>query len=102
MTNLTEARLCREAEICYATLTLVTDYDCWRESTEAVSVESVLALLEANAAAARSAMREAVRHLDPNRQCACRDSMRHAIITDRAAISDSAKERLRPIVGRYL
>jgi 5'-methylthioadenosine phosphorylase len=102
MTNLTEARLCREAEICYATLTLVTDYDCWRESTEAVSVESVLALLEANAAAARSAMREAVRHLDPNRQCACRDSMRYAIITDRAAISDSAKERLRPIVGRYL
>jgi 5'-methylthioadenosine phosphorylase len=101
MTNLTEARLCREAEICYATLTLVTDYDCWRESEEAVSVENVLAVLEANAAAARSAMREAVRGLDPNRHCACRDSMRYAIITDRAAISEAAKERLRPIVGRY-
>ena len=102
MTNLTEARLCREAEICYASLALVTDYDCWREATEAVSVEAILAILGENAAAARRALAEAVARVDAGRACGCRDAMRYGIITDRNAVSDETRERLRPIAGRYL
>ena len=102
MTNLTEARLCREAEICYASLALVTDYDCWREATEAVSVEAILAILGENAASARRALAEAVARVDARRACGCRDAMRYGIITDRKAVSDEARERLRPIAGRYL
>ncbi len=102
MTNGTEAKLAREAEICYASLGLVTDYDAWREASAAVSVETILDVLRENSAAARRTMREAVRRLDPERPCGCRDSMRHAIFSDRAAISEEVKGRLRPIVGRYL
>ncbi len=102
MTNLTEARLAREAEICYASLAFVTDYDCWRESTEDVSVEAILAVLGENSEAARRALAEAVARVDPERACGCRDAMRFGILTDRAAIPASARERLRPILGRYL
>jgi 5'-methylthioadenosine phosphorylase len=102
MTNLTESKLAREAEICYATLALVTDYDCWRLETAPVSVEAVLATLEENAEASRRTLREAVARVDTSRACGCRDALRNAILTDRAAIPDSTKERLRPIVGRYL
>ena len=102
MTNLTEARLAREAEICYASLALVTDYDCWREHTKDVSVEAIVAILGENAAAARRTLAAAVAGVDPGRPCGCRDAMRFAIITDRAAISDAVRERLRPIAGRYL
>ncbi len=102
MTNLTEAKLAREAEMCYASLALVTDYDCWREKTQAVSVEAVLAILSENAAAARRTMRGAVARIDQKRRCGCRQAMRYAILTDRAAIPAAARERLRPIVGRYL
>ena len=102
MTNLTEARLAREAEICYASLALVTDYDCWREHSEDVSVEVIVAILGENAAAARRTLAGAVARLDPSRACGCRDAMRYAIITDRGAISEAARERLRPIAGRYL
>ena len=102
MTNLTEAKLAREAEICYAALALVTDYDCWREATEAVSVEAVLAVLSENAAAARRTMTGATALVDPDRTCGCRDALRDAILTDPKAIPQAARERLRPIVGRYL
>jgi 5'-methylthioadenosine phosphorylase len=102
MTNLTEARLAREAEICYATLAFVTDYDCWREASEAVSVEAVLKVLSENAAASGRALADAVGRVDPARSCGCRDALRYAIMTDPKAISDSARERLRPIAGRYL
>jgi len=102
MTNLTEARLAREAEICYASLALVTDYDCWRESTEAVTVEAILGVLKANASSARSAMRAAVGRVEPGRRCACRSAMRYAVITDRRAIPEDAKKRLVPIAGKYL
>ena len=102
MTNLTEARLAREAELCYASLALVTDYDCWREETEAVSVESVLAVLSENAAAARRTMRGAVGRIDPGRACACRDAMRFGILTDEKAITEEARRRLKPVAGRYL
>jgi 5'-methylthioadenosine phosphorylase len=102
MTNATEARLAREAEMCYASLALITDYDCWREETAAVSVEAILAILSENATAARRAMRGAVGRVDPKRTCACRDAMRYAVITDPKAIPPEARERLRPIAGRYL
>ncbi len=102
MTNLTEAKLAREAEICYASLALVTDYDCWREATDAVSVETILEILSENADAARRSLREAVPRVDPSRSCSCRDALRFAILTDPKAIPESARERLRPIAGRYL
>ena len=102
MTNLTEARLAREAELCYATLAFVTDYDCWRESTEPVSVEGVLAVLSENAEGARRAMRAAVAKVAADRSCGCRDAMRYAILTDPKAISEETRRRLLPIAGRYL
>lgn len=102
MTNLTEAKLAREAEMCYATLALVTDYDCWREASGDVSVEVILSILRDNAAAARRALAAAVRLLPLGRACACRDAMRNAILTDREAIPQAARKRLAPIAGRYL
>jgi 5'-methylthioadenosine phosphorylase len=102
MTNLTEARLAREAEICYATLALVTDYDCWREATDAVTVEQVLNILAANAAMAQRVLLDAVGRISADRSCGCRSALRYAVITAADAISSDARERLRPIVGKYL
>ncbi len=102
MTNLTEAKLAREAEICYASLALVTDYDCWRGATKPVAVERILEILRENSAAARRAIREAARRMDRKRNCGCRDAMRYAVLTDRKVISEEARRRLEPIVGRYL
>ncbi len=102
MTNLTEAKLAREAEICYATLALVTDYDAWREKGEAVSVDAVLAVLGENSAAARGTMREAVTRVAADRACPCRDALAFAILTDRTAIPEETRRRLRPLVGKYL
>jgi len=103
MTNLQEAKLAREAEICYATLALVTDYDCWHEEEEDVSVEGVLGNLRANRQAAATILREAVALLPERRAgCGCADALRDAIITSRDAIPREAAERLAPIVGRYL
>lgn len=102
MTNLTEAKLAREAEICYATLALVTDYDAWREKGEAVSVEAVLSVLGENAAAARRTMREAVARVDPERDCSCRGALAFAILTDPAAIPEETRRRLAPLVEKYL
>ncbi len=102
MTNLTEAKLAREAEICYATLALVTDYDAWHESEQAVSVEAVVAILGENAAAARRTMQAAVARIAPDRNCSCRHALRHAILTDRNGIPEEARRRLAPLVGKYL
>jgi 5'-methylthioadenosine phosphorylase len=107
MTNLQEAKLAREAEICYATLAMITDYDCWHETEEAVSVEAVLAVLKANAVLGQEAVRRAVAALPAERSapedggCACGDALRYALITDRAAVPPATLERLRPVVGRY-
>jgi 5'-methylthioadenosine phosphorylase len=101
MTNLTEARLAREAEICYATLALVTDYDCWREATEAVTVEQVLNILAANAAMAQRVLLDAVARISTERTCECRSALRFAIITALGQIGADARERVRPIAGKY-
>jgi 5'-methylthioadenosine phosphorylase len=104
MTNLTEARLAREAEICYATLALVTDYDCWHEEVADVSVTSVLEVLEQNARTAQAVIVEIVRRLPPEAPsgCPCCKALEHALITRRDRISREALERLRPLVGRVL
>jgi 5'-methylthioadenosine phosphorylase len=103
MTNLQEAKLAREAEICYATLALVTDYDCWHEAEAEVSVEALIDNLQANSALAAGVLKAAIRELPRGpRSCACAHALRHAIITPPDAVPDDTRERLRPIVGRYL
>jgi 5'-methylthioadenosine phosphorylase len=102
MTNLTEARLAREAELCYASLALVTDYDCWRGATEDVSIDTILAVMAENTAAARRSLVEAVARVDPGRRCGCREAMRFGVVTDRAAIPEATRRRLEPVAGKYL
>ncbi len=103
MTNLQEAKLSREAEICYATLALVTDFDCWHEEEDDVSIGAVLDNLRANARLAAAILRRAAVEMPPERvACSCGRALEDAIITRRDAIPAEARERLRPIVGRYL
>jgi len=103
MTNLTEAKLAREAEICYATLALVTDYDCWHEEEADVSVAGVLENLRANAALAAATLRAAVSALPSLRSsCACGDALAHAIITPVEAITPDARARAGVLLDRYM
>jgi 5'-methylthioadenosine phosphorylase len=103
MTNLQEAKLCREAEICYATLALVTDYDVWHETEEDVSVDAVVAILKQNAETAKAIIKAAVSSFLAGREaCPCPTALRDAIITARDAIPEDVRERLRPIIGKYV
>jgi 5'-methylthioadenosine phosphorylase len=103
MTNLQEAKLAREAEICYATMALVTDYDCWHESHEDVTVETVLAYLAKNAETAQKILRNSiVPAANRTRDCACVNALRYTIITQASAITAEAKQRLAPIIGKYV
>jgi 5'-methylthioadenosine phosphorylase len=103
MTNLQEAKLSREAEICYATLALVTDYDCWHEEEEEVSVEALIGNLQANSRVAARVLRDAVKRLGPRgERCGCADALQYAIITPIEAIPEETRRRLQPILGRYL
>jgi 5'-methylthioadenosine phosphorylase len=102
MTNLTEAKLAREAEICYGTIALSTDYDCWHEQHDDVSVEAIVAIIRQNVAMAKNIIRHAVADIAGDRTCPCATALQHAVITDRAAITEAAKQRLAVIVGKYL
>ncbi|GAC1399358.1 MAG: S-methyl-5'-thioadenosine phosphorylase [Thermoanaerobaculia bacterium] len=103
MTNLTEAKLAREAEICYVTMALVTDYDCWHEAQADVSVEQILGYLRANAAMAQKILRDAIpRVASRKRDCACSTALKFAIVTDPALIPRKLKKDLQPIIGRYI
>jgi 5'-methylthioadenosine phosphorylase len=102
MTNLQEAKLAREAEICYVTIALVTDYDCWHESHESVSVEMIVANLQQNSRNAQLIIRQALKNLPQNRTCLCAEALKFALITDRALIPADARDRLQHIVGKYL
>ena len=102
MTNLTEAKLAREAELCYSTMAMVTDYDCWRQETEAVSVETILSVLRANASLAQAALLDAVSAVDAARSCSCRDALRFAVLTPPAAIPAAVRAELAPLLGRHL
>jgi len=102
MTNLQEAKLAREAEICYSTIALVTDYDCWHPDHDAVTVDVVVATLLQNAKTAEHLIAEAVETLPADRPCACGRALQSAIITRREAIPAAVKQALAPIVGKYL
>ncbi len=102
MTNLQEAKLAREAEICYATIALVTDYDCWHPEHDSVTVDMIVANLLANARTAQQVIAEAVAHLPYERTCECADALAHAIITRPEAVPEQVKRDLAPIIGRYL
>jgi 5'-methylthioadenosine phosphorylase len=102
MTNLQEAKLAREAEICYATLALVTDYDCWHPDHDHVTVELIIANLMQNAATAQKTIAEAVARLGGARTCACKDALAAAIITRPEHVPAQTKKDLAPIIGKYL
>jgi 5'-methylthioadenosine phosphorylase len=102
MTNLQEAKLAREAEICYATLALVTDYDCWHPDHDSVTVDLIIANLMQNAVTAQKTIAEAVSRLNPVRTCACKDALASAIITRPEYIPEQVKQELSPIIGKYI
>jgi 5'-methylthioadenosine phosphorylase len=102
MTNATESKLAREAEICYSTIALATDYDCWHHSEEAVTVEAVLAVMKHNIETSKAMIREAVRVLPESRNCACGEALRNTIMTPEKLIPAKTKKDLAPIIGAYL
>jgi 5'-methylthioadenosine phosphorylase len=102
MTNLQEAKLAREAELCFATLALATDYDCWRQDTQEVAIADVLAVLGANVALAKRILHDVAPTLPVDPACGCGRALEHAIITDRAAIPARVRRDLKPIIGRYV
>ncbi len=102
MTNLQEAKLAREAEICYVTLALVTDYDCWHEGHDEVTVDMIVANLTQNARMAQRVIAETVSRAPVTRSCACASALATALITRPDAVPDSLKKELAPIIGKYL
>lgn len=104
MTNMPEAKLAREAEICYSTMAMVTDYDCWRtsEGVECVTIEMVIKNLMRNVAAAKEIIRSAVKKIPRERKCACATALKDGIITHSKFIPKKKKEELKLIIGKYL
>lgn len=102
MTNLQEAKLAREAEICYATVAMVTDYDCWHPEHDAVTVDQIIATLHKNAENAAKVVRFAVEAMGAPGECSCKNALKNAIITDRKTIPAATREKLELIVGKYL
>lgn len=102
MTNLQEAKLAREAEICYATLALVTDYDCWHPEHDSVTVEMIVANLMQNAKTAQATIADAVGRIRGERRCPCATALQNAIITSPDAVPEQTRRDLAPIVGKYL
>jgi 5'-methylthioadenosine phosphorylase len=102
MTNLQEAKLSREAEICYATVAMVTDYDCWHPDHDAVTVTQIIDNLTKNAENAAKVVRRAVAAMPDARACKCGSALEHAIITDRSLIPADTRQRLELLVGKYL
>jgi 5'-methylthioadenosine phosphorylase len=102
MTNLQEAKLAREAEICYATLALVTDYDCWHPGHDAVSVETVIEYLNRNVRNAQTTMREAVKRLGKtDRACKCGSALKNAIFTAPNLWPEATTKKLEAIIKKY-
>jgi 5'-methylthioadenosine phosphorylase len=102
MTNIPEAKLAREAEMSYATLAFVTDYDCWHDTEAAVSVDAVVRILRQNAVMAQRVIGEALPHIPVERGSPYRDALRGAIITDPAVIPPHIKRNLAPLIGKYI
>jgi 5'-methylthioadenosine phosphorylase len=102
MTNLQEAKLAREAEICYSTLAMVTDYDCWHPEHDAVTADEIMRNLGKNAEMAKAVLRAALRRLPVPRDCECANALGHALVTPPELVPESVKRELMPIVGRYM
>jgi 5'-methylthioadenosine phosphorylase len=102
MTNVTEAKLAREAEICYATIAMITDYDCWHPEHESVTASQIIATLSQNAENAKRVLRSAVRTLPAARSCKCGSALQHALVTDMKLVPAATKKRLAAILGPYL
>jgi len=102
MTNLQEAKLAREAEICYVTLALVTDYDCWHPDHDSVTVEMIVKTLTQNAETAQRAIAEAMTRLPAARSCDCGSALKYALITRRESVPEKIRNDLAPIIGKYL
>ncbi|MGD1073940.1 MAG: S-methyl-5'-thioadenosine phosphorylase [Bryobacteraceae bacterium] len=101
MTNLQEAKLAREAEICYVTIAMVTDYDCWHEEHDAVTVTDIIRVLTQNASNACRVVAEAVKSMPAERTCKCGSALEHALITDKTLVPPDTLNKLGPIVGKY-
>jgi len=102
MTNMAEAKLAREAEICYCTLAAVTDYDCWREAHESVTIDMVIANLSKNIENAKIILKNLIPRLPQEQACSCREALKYAIITDRKLIPEKTKKDLEIIIGKYV
>jgi 5'-methylthioadenosine phosphorylase len=103
MTNLTEAKLAREAELCYASFAMITDYDCWHPQHSSVTLEEIIGNLNRNTENVQQAIHQVIRKSgNAARNCKCGKALAHAILTDRKAISAAAKKRLAPIIGKYI
>ena len=102
MTNFAEAKLAREAEICYATLAAVTDYDCWHPQHESVTIDMIIQNLNKNVENAKRILCAVIKNLKPERNCNCKDTLKYAIITDRKVIPAKVKKDLEIIIGKYI
>ncbi len=102
MTNVTEAKLAREAELCYATVAMITDYDCWHPNHSSVTLAEIIANLNRNSENAQAVLRAAVRQMPAESTCHCGQALAHAILTDRKLIPAAAKRRLAAIIGKYI
>ena len=102
MTNVTEAKLAREAELCYATVAMITDYDCWHPAHSSVTVAEIIANLNRNSDNAQAVLRAAIREMPAEKTCGCGRALEYAILTDRKLIPAAAKKRLAAIIGNYI
>jgi 5'-methylthioadenosine phosphorylase len=102
MTNVTEAKLAREAEICYAAIAMITDYDCWHPDHESVTGAQIMETLRQNAENAKRVLREAVRAMPAERSCKCGTALRHALITDLKLVPPATRKKLAAIIGKYI
>ena len=102
MTNVTEAKLAREAELCYGTIAMITDYDCWHPDHESVTGAQIIATLNQNAENAQRVLREAVKTMPAEHECKCGSALAHALITDRKLVPKATKKRLAAIIGKYI
>lgn len=102
MTNMPEAKLAREAEICYATLAAVTDYDCWHPQYETITIDMVIKNLQKNIENAKKILSAVIKNLSQERTCACSDALKYAIVTDRKLIPKETKRKLSLIIGKYI
>jgi 5'-methylthioadenosine phosphorylase len=102
MTNVTEAKLAREAELCYATIAMITDYDCWHPEHESVTLSQIIATLHKNSTNAQNVLREALRTMPAERHCKCGAALKHAFLTDFKIVPSSTKKKLAAIIGKYV